>query len=184
MPRPGSIGPKMPSMPRSGGSNGQLRHYHIKKNPKMENTIRSSCLPVVDRARLTPRLIGLAFVLGCMTTRVGWSQPLPQMIFAQLVLKETPDFLISSPSHLFVITTSPSLRLPSPTDLSFKESQPPSQNVIVVSSITELGSTSCVRSITSMKPTMAYSLPSVLKTPASSACSRLLPPHQSQGKRL
>ena len=145
----------------------------------MANMTRFLCLPVVDRAKPTLPAIGLAFVLGSTTTPVGSSPLPPQTIYVQLVLRETPDFLISSPRHLYETTTSPSLRLPSPTGLLFKASPPPSQNATGVSNTMGLGSTSCVRSITSTMPTTAYSLPSVLRTPESLACSRLLPPHQS-----
>ena len=150
----------------------------------MGNMIRFLCLPAADRARRTLPAIGLAFVLGFMITPDGWSQPLPQMIYVQLVLRETPDFSISSPRHLYETTTSPSLKLRSSTARSSKASLPQNQNATAVSNTMELGSTSCVRLITLTRPTTEYSLPSVLKTPGSLACSRLLPPHLSQEKPL
>ena len=146
----------------------------------MASMTRFLCLRAGDPVKHTRHLIGLAFVLGCMITQDGWSQPRPPMIYAQLELRGTPDLSISSPRHLFEITTSPSSRLPLPTALSFKAFPPLNQNGTAVSNTMELGSTSCARLITSMKPTMEYSLPSVLKTHVYRECSRLLPPHQSQ----
>ena len=146
----------------------------------MESMTRFLCLPDADLVRRTLQAIGLVFVLLLMTTHDGWSQPLPQTIYVQLVLRETPDFLISSPRHLYETTTSPSLKLPSSTAQSSKAFQPQSQNATAVSNTMEHGLTSCARLITSTRPTTEYSLPSVLKTPGSLGCSRLLPPHQSQ----
>ena len=140
----------------------------------------SSCSQAGDLARRTLLRIGSAFVLGTMTTPAGSSQPQPPMIYVQLVLKETPDLSISSPPHLYGITTSPSSRLPLPTDPSSRVFPVQSQNVTAVSNTTELGSMSCVRSITLMKPTMEYSLRYVSETLGSLGCSRLLPPLPSQ----
>ena len=146
----------------------------------MESMTRSLCLPAAGRARLTLPAIGLVFALGSTTTLAGLSPPQPLMISVRLASRETPDFLISYPSHLFAITTSHSLRSRLLTDQSSKAFQPQSQSATVVSNSMGLGSTSCAHSITSTMPTTAYSLPYVLRTPESLACSRLLPPRLSQ----
>ena len=142
--------------------------------------IRSLCLPVVDQVRRTLPAIGLVFALGFMTIQDGWSQPRPPTIYAQLVLRETQGLSISSPHHLSATTTSLYSRSPLPTALSFKAFPPLNLNGIAVNNTMALGSTSCVRLITSMTPTMEYSLRSDSRTRASLECSRLLPPHQSQ----
>ena len=123
------------------------------------------CLRAVDLVKRTLQAIGLVFVLGSTTTHAGLSPPQPLMISVQLVSRETLDFSISYPPHLYEITTSPSLKLHLPMAQSSKEFQPQSQNGIVVNSTTAPGSTSCAHLITSMRPTMEYSLPSVLRTP-------------------
>jgi len=146
----------------------------------MENMTRFLCWLVVDQAKLIRRLIGLVFVHGSTITLAGLSPPQPLMISVQLVSREIPVFSISYPKHLYEITTSPSLKLPSQTDLLFKESQPPSQNGIVVNNIMEHGSTSCALSIILTTHTMAYSLPYVCEIPEYPVSSKSSPRHQSQ----
>ena len=163
-----------------GRSSGTYRHCRIKGSQRMANMTRFLCLPVVDRVKRTLPVIGLAFVLGSMTTPAGSSPLPPQTIYVQLVSKGTPDFSISFPRHLFEITTSPCLKSPLQMDLLYRGYRPLSPSATEVSNIMGPGSTSCVHLITSTMPTTAYSLPSALGTHASLECSRLLPPHQSQ----
>ena len=146
----------------------------------MENTTPFLCLPVVDRVRRTLPVIGLAFVLGSIATPVGSSPLPPQTIYVQLVLRETPGFSISFPRHLYEITTSPSLKLPSQTDPLFKASPRPNQNVTVVNNTMEPGLTSCAPSIILTTRTTAYNLPSVCAILESNAYNKSspLPPSQ------
>ena len=139
----------------------------------MENMTRSSCLPAAGRVRRTLQAIGLAFVLGSMTTHAGSSLPPLLTTYELLVLKETLDSLILFPSPSSGTTTNPFLKSPSPTDPLYKESPRPNRNGIEVNNSTVHGSTSCALSITSTTLMMVYSLPFDSKTQEFQGCSRL-----------
>ena len=147
----------------------------------MVNMTRSLCLRAEDLVRRTLPVIGLVFVLGSTAAHAGLSPPQPLTTYERLVSKEIPDSLILSLVLLSETTTSPSLRSPSSMVLLSKGYRPQNQNGIVVNNFTGHGSMSSAHLNTSTTPMTVSSSRCVLKTPASSVCSKSLQRHPSQG---